>query len=140
MREEVVAWELDRNNRAATINRRFTTEDARVKLKRLYPELKCYMILGQSWKFTAPQIVDRGGETFSYWWRCIDPNVKPLTVLSVIDKAGVNTPCQWSMREFIIRAWCSSTIRRGQRATRHWAGLRFSAADANYQVLAFKNS
>src|ERR1035437_6794134 len=39
MRKEVAAWELGRNNRAATINWRFTTEDARIKLKRLYPQL-----------------------------------------------------------------------------------------------------
>ncbi len=39
MRKEVVAWELDRNNRAATIEWRFTTEDARIKLRRLYPKL-----------------------------------------------------------------------------------------------------
>jgi len=39
MRKEVAAWELDRNNRAKTIDWRFTTEDARIKLKRLYPKL-----------------------------------------------------------------------------------------------------
>jgi hypothetical protein len=39
MRKEVAAWELDRNNRTATIDWRFTTEDARIKLKRLYPKL-----------------------------------------------------------------------------------------------------
>jgi hypothetical protein len=39
MRQEVAAWELDRNNRVATINWRFTTDDARIKLKRLYPQL-----------------------------------------------------------------------------------------------------
>ena len=39
MRKEVAAWELDRNNRAATIDWRFTTDDARIKLKRLYPKL-----------------------------------------------------------------------------------------------------
>ncbi|MGO8700041.1 MAG: IS630 family transposase [Limisphaerales bacterium] len=38
MRKEVAAWELDRNNRAATIDWRFTTEDARIKLKRIYPK------------------------------------------------------------------------------------------------------
>jgi len=38
MTKEVAAWELDRNNRAATIDWRFTTEDARIKLKRLYPK------------------------------------------------------------------------------------------------------
>jgi hypothetical protein len=39
MRKEVAAWELDRNNRAAAIDWRFTPEDARIKLKRLYPKL-----------------------------------------------------------------------------------------------------
>jgi hypothetical protein len=39
MRTEVAAWERDRNNRAAKIDWRFTTEDARIKLKRLYPQL-----------------------------------------------------------------------------------------------------
>ena len=39
MRKEVAAWERDRNNRAANIDWRFTTEDARIKLKRLYPKL-----------------------------------------------------------------------------------------------------
>jgi hypothetical protein len=39
MRKEVAAWEIDRNNRAAAIDWRFTTEDARIKLKRLYPKL-----------------------------------------------------------------------------------------------------
>jgi len=39
MRKEVAAWELDRNNRNAVVNWRFTTEAARIKLKRLYPTL-----------------------------------------------------------------------------------------------------
>ena len=39
MRQEVAAWERDRNHRAAVIDWRFTTEDARIKLKRLYPKL-----------------------------------------------------------------------------------------------------
>ena len=39
MRKEVTAWELDRNNRVATIDWHFTTENARIKLKRLYPNL-----------------------------------------------------------------------------------------------------
>ena len=39
MRKEVAAWEVDRNNRNAVIDWRFTTEDARIKLKRLYPKL-----------------------------------------------------------------------------------------------------
>jgi hypothetical protein len=39
MRKEAAAWEQDRNNRAATVDWRFTTEDARIKLKRIYPKL-----------------------------------------------------------------------------------------------------
>jgi hypothetical protein len=31
--------DLDRNNRNATMDWRFTTENARIKLKRLYPKL-----------------------------------------------------------------------------------------------------
>jgi len=39
VRSEVGRWERRRNNRHATINWRFQTEDARIKLKRLYPTL-----------------------------------------------------------------------------------------------------
>ena len=39
MRTETAAWELHRNNRNATIDWRFTTESARIKLKRIYPKL-----------------------------------------------------------------------------------------------------
>lgn len=39
MRTEVRAWNTDRNNHQTTINWRFTTADARIKLKRLYPHL-----------------------------------------------------------------------------------------------------
>ena len=37
---EVKAWERNRNNLNAKVNWRFTTEDARIKLKRLYPTLE----------------------------------------------------------------------------------------------------
>jgi len=37
MRREVRAWERDRNNRVARVDWRYTTEDARIRLKRLYP-------------------------------------------------------------------------------------------------------
>jgi hypothetical protein len=36
---EVLAWETARNNAGRTINWRFTTADARIKLKQLYPVL-----------------------------------------------------------------------------------------------------
>nr|WP_232767478.1 IS630 family transposase [Geminisphaera colitermitum] len=39
MRREVAAWQQHRNQRGAPINWRFTTEDARIKLIRLYPKL-----------------------------------------------------------------------------------------------------
>lgn len=37
VREEVEAWEIQRNNKNAKINWQFKNEDARIKLKRLYP-------------------------------------------------------------------------------------------------------
>ena len=39
MRDEVSAWNTDRNNRQSNIDWQFRTDDARVKLKRLYPKL-----------------------------------------------------------------------------------------------------
>lgn len=39
MRREVSAWLQHRNTRGAPINWRFTTDDARIKLHRLYPKL-----------------------------------------------------------------------------------------------------
>ncbi len=39
MRTEVAAWQSDRNTRGAPVNWRFTAEDARIKLMRLYPKL-----------------------------------------------------------------------------------------------------
>jgi transposase len=39
MAAEVAAWENHRNNRQAKIDWQFTTSDARIKLKRLYPKL-----------------------------------------------------------------------------------------------------
>jgi hypothetical protein len=39
MRREVVAWKRHRNQRGAPINWRVTSEDARIKLIRLYPKL-----------------------------------------------------------------------------------------------------
>jgi hypothetical protein len=39
MRSEVKAWELKRNGMQARVNWQFTAENARIKLKRLYPTL-----------------------------------------------------------------------------------------------------
>lgn len=39
MQAEVAAWERDRTNSAKKIVWQFTTADARIKLKRLYPKL-----------------------------------------------------------------------------------------------------
>ena len=37
--KQVAAWQQNRNNASATVNWRFTTADARIKLKRLYPTI-----------------------------------------------------------------------------------------------------
>jgi hypothetical protein len=37
VRQEVEAWQKERNNKNSKINWQFTTQDARIKLKRLYP-------------------------------------------------------------------------------------------------------
>ena len=37
--EKVTAWEKRRNARGSTVNWRFTTDDARIKLHRLYPTI-----------------------------------------------------------------------------------------------------
>jgi hypothetical protein len=37
VRKEVLAWQNFRNNKNAKVNWQFTTQDARIKLKRLYP-------------------------------------------------------------------------------------------------------
>jgi hypothetical protein len=39
MRKEVSAWEIYRNNQGTDITWRFTTKDARIKLRRLYPKI-----------------------------------------------------------------------------------------------------
>jgi hypothetical protein len=41
MKQEVAAWTLERNRQQATVDWRFTSSDARVKLKRLYPQSTC---------------------------------------------------------------------------------------------------
>jgi len=39
MRAAIAAWEADRNNRKSTITWRFKTDDARIKLRKLYPNI-----------------------------------------------------------------------------------------------------
>ena len=39
LREEIIAWEDDRNTRQIGVNWQFTTADARIKLRKLYPVL-----------------------------------------------------------------------------------------------------
>ena len=41
LKSETVAWETERNAQQATVDWRFTTEDARIKLKKLYPVISC---------------------------------------------------------------------------------------------------
>lgn len=40
LQEQVAAWQIQRNEAQIKINWRFTTEDARIKLKRLYPSIE----------------------------------------------------------------------------------------------------
>jgi DDE superfamily endonuclease len=40
VQEQVQAWQQERNQAQTTINWRFTTQDARIKLKRLYPSIQ----------------------------------------------------------------------------------------------------
>lgn len=39
VKKEVAAWQKSRNNKGAKVNWQFTAEDARIKLRRLYPTL-----------------------------------------------------------------------------------------------------
>jgi len=39
MKRKIKAWNQERNSRQTKVNWQFTTEDARIKLKRLYPKL-----------------------------------------------------------------------------------------------------
>jgi hypothetical protein len=39
MRAETEAWQNDRNNKNATIDWQFKSEEARIKLKKLYPSI-----------------------------------------------------------------------------------------------------
>jgi hypothetical protein len=38
--QEITSWEDNRNQAEATVNWQFTTEDARIKLKKLYPSIE----------------------------------------------------------------------------------------------------
>ncbi len=39
IKDEVQAWQSHRNGKKAVINWQFTTKDARIKLKKLYPTI-----------------------------------------------------------------------------------------------------
>jgi len=41
LREEISAWQEKRNRERVKVNWRFTTQDARIKLKSLYPSNLC---------------------------------------------------------------------------------------------------
>jgi hypothetical protein len=40
VQERIAAWQTKRNAQRVTINWRFTTQDTRIKLKRLYPSIE----------------------------------------------------------------------------------------------------
>ena len=39
LKQEITAWQTPRNEAASTVHSQFTTDDARIKLKRLYPSI-----------------------------------------------------------------------------------------------------
>ncbi|MFH1360700.1 MAG: IS630 family transposase, partial [Candidatus Omnitrophota bacterium] len=41
LKHETKCWERDRNARQKSVDWQFTTDDARIKLKRLYPQIQC---------------------------------------------------------------------------------------------------
>jgi len=47
---EVTAWNTDRNQRAASVKWQFTTQDARIKLKRLYPSFQPWLDTTNHWR------------------------------------------------------------------------------------------
>ena len=40
LKQEIAAWEENRNEKSNSIDWRFTTTDARIKLKKLYPSIQ----------------------------------------------------------------------------------------------------
>ena len=40
LKQEIKAWEENRNKKSNSVNWRFTTADARIKLKKLYPSIQ----------------------------------------------------------------------------------------------------
>ena len=38
LKEQTSAWTNDRNNKSKAVHWRFTTDDARIKLRKLYPD------------------------------------------------------------------------------------------------------
>ena len=44
VKAEVAAWQNNRNNKKSKINWQFTTKDARIKLKKLYPSTLCSLV------------------------------------------------------------------------------------------------
>ena len=51
IKEEIAAWEKVRNQEKATVSWRFTTENARVKLNKLYPKVKQESVRPRSWRY-----------------------------------------------------------------------------------------
>ena len=49
LKQEVAAWEEQRNQEGKSVDWRFTTPDARIKLKRLYPSI-------QDWQSNTPKL------------------------------------------------------------------------------------
>jgi len=46
LKQEIKAWEENRNEKSNSVDWRFTTADARIKLKKLYPSIQTYRLVG----------------------------------------------------------------------------------------------
>ena len=70
IKKEVKAWEEYRNNREAKINWHFTTDDARIKLRRLYPTFKVYDNLLDNFVLSIQTFpLESGEDMLSYFER-----------------------------------------------------------------------
>jgi len=54
LRREIKAWEKARNDGGMKVNRQYTTEDARSRLKRLYPSIEQRQSTGRAAQCRAP--------------------------------------------------------------------------------------
>jgi recombinational DNA repair ATPase RecF len=88
MRQEIAAWQQERNQAQVTIHWRFTTTDTRIKLKKHYPSLRCDIPLvarkiAREYIYAYAAVVPEKGEMVSLILPFITVPLHPL-MLSLI--------------------------------------------------------